>query len=125
MTVYKLKTPISEREIRKLAVNDTLYISGTMVTARDRAHKRALRFAKEGKALPIRLEGLAVFHCGPIMRQKNDTWVTVAAGPTTSNRMEAYEPDFIRLFKPRLVVGKGGMGEKTTEAMAKHGAVYG
>jgi fumarate hydratase subunit beta len=125
MTIHKLKTPISEEEIRKLAINDTLYVSGTMVTARDRAHKRALQFAKESKTLPINLEGLAGVHCGPVMRKQNDIWVTVAAGPTTSTRIDAYEPDFIRRFKPRLIVGKGGMGEKTTEAMAEYGAAYG
>ncbi len=125
MTTHRLKTPISEEEIRKLAINDTLYVSGTMVTARDKAHNRALQFAREGKALPINLEGLAVFHCGPVMRKQDGVWVAVAAGPTTSTRMEACEPDFIRHCKPRLIVGKGGMGEKTTEAMAKYGAVYG
>jgi len=52
-----MKTPISEDEVRKLAINDTLYISGTMVTARDKAHKRALHLAKEGKALPINWKG--------------------------------------------------------------------
>ena len=125
MTVYKLKTPISEEEIRKLAVSDTVLISGTMVTARDQAHKRALEFAKEGKPLPLNLEGLAIFHCGPVMRKQDDRWTVVAAGPTTSTRLEAYESDFIQNFKPRLIVGKAGMGEQTTEAMVKYGAVYG
>jgi tartrate/fumarate subfamily iron-sulfur-dependent hydro-lyase beta chain len=59
------------------------------------------------------------------MREEDDKWIAVAAGPTTSTRMEVYEADFIRRFKPRVVIGKGGMGEKTTEAMAKYGAVYG
>ena len=125
MTIHRLKTPISEEEIRELAINDTIYVSGMMVTARDKAHKRALQFAKEGKALPIDLEGLAIFHCGPVMRKQGGAWVAVAAGPTTSTRMEVYEPEFIRNFKPRLIVGKGGMGRKTTEAMAEYGAAYG
>ena len=125
MAVHKLRTPISEAEIRKLRVNDTLYVSGTIVTARDQAHKRALEYAERGIPLPVNLEGLAIFHCGPVMRKEDDKWITVAAGPTTSTRMEVYEADFIRQFKPRVVIGKGGMGKKTTEAMAKHGAVYG
>jgi fumarate hydratase subunit beta len=125
MAVHKLRTPISEAEIRKLNVNDTLYVSGTIVTARDQAHKRALEYAERGIPLPVNLEGLAIFHCGPVMRKEDDKWITVAAGPTTSTRMEVYEADFIRQFKPRIVIGKGGMGKKTTEAMAKHGAVYG
>jgi fumarate hydratase subunit beta len=125
MTVYKFKTPISEEEIRKLKVNDVLYVTGTMFTARDQAHKRALEYFKQGKQLPLNLEGLAVFHCGPIVKKKEDTWTIVAAGPTTSTRMDIFEDEFIKNFKVRVIIGKGGMGRRTTEAMAKHGAVYG
>ena len=49
MTVFKLKTPISEEEIRKLKVNDVLYVTGIMVTARDAAHKRALEYYYRNK----------------------------------------------------------------------------
>jgi len=125
MAVFKLKTPISEEEIRKLRVNDVLYVTGTIVTARDEAHKRALEFFKEGKKLPIDLEGLAVFHCGPIVKKEDDKWTIVAAGPTTSTRMDQFEDEFIKSFKVRVVIGKGGMGKKTTDAMQKYGAVYG
>jgi len=125
MAVYKFKTPISEEEIRKLRVNDVLYVSGIMFTARDQAHKRALEYFKQGKPLPLSLEGLAVFHCGPIVKKKEDTWTIVAAGPTTSTRMEIFEDEFIKNFKVRVIIGKGGMGKRTTEAMAKYGAVYG
>jgi fumarate hydratase subunit beta len=124
MATYKLKTPISEAEIRKLKVNDVLYMTGTVVTARDQAHKRALEYAKEGKSLPVNLEGLALFHCGPVVSKQGDKWVVVAAGPTTSARMDLFEDEFIRNFKVRVIIGKGGMGEKTANAMAKYGAVY-
>ena len=125
MAVYKFKTSISEEEIRKLRVNDVLYVSGTMFTARDQAHKRALEYFKQGKPLPLSLEGLAVFHCGPIVKKKEERWTIVAAGPTTSTRMEIFEDEFIKNFKVKVVIGKGGMGKRTTEAMAKYGAVYG
>lgn len=125
MAVYKFKTPISEEQIRKLRVNDVLYVSGTMFTARDQAHKRALEYFKQSKPLPLSLEGLAVFHCGPIVKKKEDRWTIVAAGPTTSTRMEIFEDEFIKNFKVRVIIGKGGMGKRTTEAMAKYGAVYG
>jgi len=125
MTVYKFKTPISEEDIRKLKVNDVLYVTGTIVTARDQAHRRALEFFKEGKPLPINLEGLAVFHCGPVVSKEGEKWIAVAAGPTTSTRMDIFEDEFIKNFKVRVVIGKGGMGKKTTDAMAKYGAVYG
>jgi len=125
MAVFKFKTPISEEDVRKLKVNDVLYVTGTIVTARDAAHKKALEQFKQGKSLPINLEGLAVFHCGPIVKKENDKWVVVAAGPTTSTRMDQFEDEFIKTFKVRVVIGKGGMGKRTTDAMQKYGAVYG
>jgi fumarate hydratase subunit beta len=125
MTEYHFKTPIPEADVRKLKVNDVLYVTGTIVTARDQAHRRALEFFKEGKPLPLNLEGLAVFHCGPVVRKDGDKWIAVAAGPTTSTRMDIFEDEFIKNFKVRVVIGKGGMGKKTTDAMAKYGAVYG
>lgn len=125
MAIYKLKTPIPEEDIRKLSVNDVLYVSGIMVTARDQAHRRALEQFKQGKTLPINLEGSAVFHCGPLMKKVNEKWTVVAAGPTTSTRMDIFEDEFIKDFKVRVIIGKGGMGKRTTEAMAKYGAVYG
>lgn len=125
MATYKLKTPISETDIRKLKVNDVVYISGIIFTARDQAHRRALELQKEGKKPPIDMEGLAVFHCGPIVKKEGDKWVVVAAGPTTSTRMDLFEDEFIKNFKVRVVIGKGGMGKKTTDAMKQYGAVYG
>jgi len=124
MATYKLKTPISEEEIRKLKVNDVLYVTGIIVTARDAAHRRALELFKEGKTLPIDLRGLAVFHCGPIVKKEDDKWVVIAAGPTTSTRMDIFEDEFIKNFEARVIIGKGGMGRRTTDAMKKYGAVY-
>ena len=125
MAVYKLKTPISEEDVRKLKVNDTIYITGIIFTARDEAHHRALEFHEKRKKLPIDLQGLAVFHCGPIVKKKGDEWIIVAAGPTTSTRMDLFEDEFIKNFRVRVVIGKGGMGKRTTDAMKKYGAVYG
>ncbi|MFX1533012.1 MAG: FumA C-terminus/TtdB family hydratase beta subunit [Promethearchaeota archaeon] len=125
MSVYKLKTPISEETIRKLKINDTIYITGIIVTARDSAHRRALEFFKKGEKMPIDLKGLGIFHCGPIIKKEEGKFITIAAGPTTSTRMEIFEDDFIKNFKPRVIIGKGGMGKRTTDAMQKYGGVYG
>jgi fumarate hydratase subunit beta len=125
MVTYKLKTPILEEDVRKLKVNDVIYVTGTMFTARDSAHKRALEYYKQGKKMPLDPQGLAVFHCGPIVKKENDKWTIVAAGPTTSTRMDLFEDEFIKNYKVRVVIGKGGMGKKTTDAMKKYGAVYG
>ena len=125
MSIYKLKTPVSEEDARKLGVNDTVYITGTIITARDAAHKRALKYYTEGKKMPINLEGLVIFHCGPVAKKEKDEWKIIAAGPTTSSRMNSFESEFIKNFKVRIIVGKGGMDSKTTNAMKKYGAVYG
>jgi fumarate hydratase subunit beta len=124
MVTYRFKLPISEAQVRKLRVNDVLYLSGTVVTARDQAHRRALAYAKEGKPFPLDIEGLAVFHCGPIMSKQDGQWVAVAAGPTTSTRLDVFEEEFIEAFKLRVVIGKGGMGKRSADAMSKYGAVY-
>ena len=71
------------------------------------------------------MEGLAVFHCGPIVKQVDNGWRVIAAGPTTSARMEPFEDEFIKNFKVRMVVGKGGMGKRTVDAMNNVGAIYG
>ncbi|MFX1474530.1 MAG: FumA C-terminus/TtdB family hydratase beta subunit [Promethearchaeota archaeon] len=124
MATYELTTPITEEAIRKLRVNDLLYITGTIFTARDEAHERALKMKAE-HPLPINPNGLAVFHCGPIVRKVGESWKLVAAGPTTSTRMEMFQDQFIKAFRVRVVIGKGGMGSRTAEAMKKYGAVYG
>ncbi|RLG83189.1 MAG: fumarate hydratase [Thermoprotei archaeon] len=124
MPTYYLKTPISEESIRKLRAGDIVYVSGIMITARDAAHRRMLEYLKEGKPLPVDLEGGVLYHCGPVVRKKNGEWEVVAAGPTTSARMELYEATVIEKFGIRIVVGKGGMGSKTAEACKKYGAVY-
>ncbi len=70
-------------------------------------------------------DGLPLYHCGPLVKRTNNEWTVLAAGPTTSMRMEAFEDEVIKNFGVRLVIGKGGMGEKTSMAMKEHGAVYG
>ena len=124
MTIYELRTPISEEQVRKLKTNDIVFLDGTIVTARDQAHKRSLELNKKGIGIPVNLEGLTLFHCGPVVYKVQQKWTVVAAGPTTSQRMEAFESEFVRIFKPRIIIGKGGMGEKTTEALKEYGAVY-
>lgn len=124
MAVYHLKTPLSESETRQLKVNDVLYISGLIVTARDQAHKRLLEHVRTGRSLPMDMRGLAIYHCGPVVKREDDKWLVVAAGPTTSTRMEPFTADLIRDLGIRVIIGKGGMDVKTTEAMARYGAVY-
>lgn len=120
-----LKTPIREEGVRRLTVGDVVYVTGTLLTARDAAHKRIVQFLHEGREIPMVFDGLPLYHCGPLVKKTDGEWTVLAAGPTTSMRMEAFEDEVIRNLGVRLVIGKGGMGEKTSRAMKEHGAVYG
>ncbi|MCC6014637.1 MAG: FumA C-terminus/TtdB family hydratase beta subunit [Desulfurococcaceae archaeon] len=124
MVEYRLRTPISEEDVRKLRVGDILYVTGVIHTARDAAHRRIIDYLKEGKPLPFDLRGGVVYHCGPVVAKRDDQWVVIAGGPTTSARMELYEYEVIEKLGVRVVIGKGGMGRRTAEACAKYGAVY-
>ena len=123
--VYRLRTPLDERDVRRLRVGDIVYLSGTVVSARDAAHRKALELLRRGEKLPIDLRGLAVYHVGPVVRKRPDgSWEVIAAGPTTSARMEAVEAEFIERTGVRMIIGKGGMGPRTAEACRRFGAVY-
>ena len=123
---YHLKTPISEKEVRNLRAGDLIYVTGTVITARDEAHLKALELHEKGVAPPVDFKGNGVFHCGPIM-QKGDggEWRVVAAGPTTSARMEIFQDEFIKVYRPSVIIGKGGMGGRTAKACQEYGCVYG
>ncbi|UCF10145.1 MAG: fumarate hydratase C-terminal domain-containing protein [Candidatus Bipolaricaulota bacterium] len=120
----EIRLPISEEEARALRVEDILYLTGTLFTARDEAHHRMLEAHRLGEAIPFRPDEMALFHCGPVVRRAEEGWEVVAAGPTTSVRMELFEDDFLRAFGTRIVIGKGGMGERTQAALEETGAVY-
>lgn len=121
---YRLKTPLNEEDIRKLKAGDVVYLDGIVYTGRDEVHIHALEGLKEGKKPPVDFDGAALFHCGPIMRKTDTGWEVVAAGPTTSSRMNSLEPEFIEKFHVRAIIGKGGMSQPTVDAMQKYGAVY-
>jgi fumarate hydratase subunit beta len=124
MSEIKLSTPPDESAVRSLKAGDIVYLSGDIYTARDEAHLRALEYSKEGKEMPVDFSNSAVFHCGPIMQKENDSWHLVAAGPTTSARMNSLEPEFISTLKVRAIIGKGGMSKPTLDAMKEFGCVY-
>lgn len=117
-----LTTPISDAALESLDIGDVVYLTGTLVTCRDVAHRRLI---ERGLELPVDLRGGAIFHAGPIVRQKADgSHEMVSIGPTTSMRMEKFEREFIRRTGVKLVVGKGGMGAETAAGCAENKAVH-
>jgi fumarate hydratase subunit beta len=125
----KLCTPLEEREIKELHLGDVVYLSGEVYTARDKAHQRIIVYESRGKEkeMPIKKSSV-IYHCGPLVQAskgkgKGD-WEIIAAGPTTSARMEEAAPKVIERLQIRAIIGKGGMGILTREAMRKYGCVY-
>ncbi len=116
-----LTTPIKTEDVTNLKIGDVVYLTGTLGTARDSGHKRRV---VEGVIPSCPFEGGAVFHAGPITKKEGDTLEIVAIGPTTSMRMEKHEADFIEQTGVKLIIGKGGMGERTTEACKRLKAVH-
>ncbi|MBR7153512.1 MAG: fumarate hydratase C-terminal domain-containing protein [Candidatus Methanomethylophilaceae archaeon] len=120
-----LNTPLSEQDVRSLKLGETVYVFGPVITGRDEMHIRAIERSVAGEDVPSDIEGAVLFHCGPIMVQREDgTWAVVAAGPTTSARMNKLEPEMIRRFGIRAIIGKGGMSKDVAEAMREVGCVY-
>ncbi|MDW5561678.1 MAG: FumA C-terminus/TtdB family hydratase beta subunit [Methanomassiliicoccus sp.] len=119
-----LRTPLSEIDVRSLHLGQEVLIDGTVHIGRDEVHLRALEMREQGKVIPFNMSGGVLYHCGPIARKKDDGWEILAAGPTTSARMNSLEPQFIHEFGVRAIIGKGGMSKPTLEAMREHGCVY-
>lgn len=116
--------PLSRDEALSLTVGDAVLISGRIITARDKAHQFLFNERPDPSSLPFDLNGSLIYHCGPIVKQIDKEFKIVACGPTTSARVEMYEWWVIEHFGIRAVMGKGGMGSKTLEALKKCGAVY-
>lgn len=115
----RIKTPIDEPTIRSLHAGDMVLLSGTVKTGRDEVHK----YLHQGGSIPS-LSGSVIYHCGPVVVDREGIKKVIAAGPTTSIREEPYQADVIKRYAIRAVIGKGGMGGKTLAALKESGAVY-
>lgn len=117
-----LTTPIAPEDLADIKIGDIIYLSGHIVTCRDVAHRRLI---EHKMALPVDLQGGAIFHAGPIVKPlADDKFQMISIGPTTSMRMEKFEREFVAQTGVRLIVGKGGMGPDTEAACREHGALH-
>ncbi|MEM4257853.1 MAG: FumA C-terminus/TtdB family hydratase beta subunit [Candidatus Thermoplasmatota archaeon] len=117
---YYCTLPLKKDLRKKIRVGDILYVTGILCTARDQAHKKLLN---RRKASFITAD-MALYHCGPLMKKEHDRWVVLSAGPTTSSRMEEYEAAILKRYGFSCIIGKGGMGEKTQEALQANSSIY-
>ena len=129
MKIFNL--PVQDEDINELRIGDMFYLSGTLVTGRDEVHHRVV---EEGIVLPVDLKGMAIYHAGPIVREAQSPvpnpqslghcFELVSIGPTSSIRMEKWAADFIKKIGVKIMIGKGGMGEKTQAACREYGAIH-
>lgn len=120
----KMNLPLTRDNVLKLNVGDMVLINGQLVTGRDKLHKFLFNEKPSKKQIPFNLDGTILYHCGPIIKRTPDGYKVIAAGPTTSMRVEMYEHRIISKYGLRGIMGKGGMGKKTLNALKENGCVY-
>ena len=102
---------LSKKDILKLKAGEFVELSGTVFTARDKAHEFLLK-----KNFP-KIKNQIIYHCGPIVKQKGKKFEIVSAGPTTSSRMNIYTPAIIHKYSIPAIIGKAGMDDNVKKAM--------
>lgn len=117
-----LITPISEEDLKDIKIGDIVYLTGSLTTCRDVAHRRLVEGHRQ---LPVDVRNNAIFHAGPIIRPlENDKFEMVSVGPTTSMRMEKFEKEFVEQTGVKVIIGKGGMGPNTEYACKNYKAIH-
>jgi fumarate hydratase subunit beta len=117
----RLRTPITEDVRTRLRAGDEVLLSGTILTARDEAHKRLHDMMKKGRRIPISLKDAVIYYCGPTPAAPRRP--IGSCGPTTSSRMDAFTPSLLRLGVAGMI-GKGRRSDEVKRAMRKFKAVY-
>lgn len=117
----KINTPLSLNQINSLKAGQEVFLSGTIYTARDQAHKRLVQAIGLGKTLPFELKEAIVYYCGPTQTPRGK--IIGSCGPTTSSRMDTFAS--LLLAKGlRGMIGKGNRSEEARSAIKKHRGVY-
>lgn len=116
-----IKAPISDENAKNLRSGDYVYITGTIYTARDAAHKRMAEALAEGKPLPIDMKNNIIYYMGPSPAREGRP--IGSAGPTTASRMDKYAPDLLDLGLKGMI-GKGKRSDAVKAAIMRNGAVY-
>ena len=116
-----LKAPFTDDVVRSLKAGDMVYISGTIYTARDAAHKRLVEMLADGQPMPFDFGGQAVYYAGPCPAKPSKPIGSV--GPTTGGRMDAYSPTLIAEGL-KVMIGKGSRSKEVVDALKQYTGVY-
>jgi fumarate hydratase subunit beta len=118
----EIALPLDEERARRLRIGDVVRFNGKLFTGRSSFYIRA---EEESILPPVDYDAINVMmHVGPVMEKVKGRWRPISLTSTTSIRMEKYAHKYIRKLKTRAIIGKGTMGEKTTEAMVEVGSVH-
>ncbi len=119
MDIKRIKAPFDKDELKELKAGDYVYISGSILTGRDAAHKRLCETILEGRELPVDIKGQGIYYVGPCFKDGRP----VSAGPTTSMRMDAYTP-LLCDNGCNVSIGKGDRAKGVYDAIVRSGGVY-
>lgn len=116
-----ITAPINKETAKELRAGDYVYLTGTIYTARDAAHKRMYEALEKGETLPLELKDNVIYYMGPSPAREGRP--IGSAGPTTASRMDKYAPALLDLGLTGMI-GKGKRSEAVREAIVRNGAVY-
>lgn len=116
-----INAPISDEDAKSLHSGDYVYITGTIYTARDAAHKRMAEALAAGQPLPIDMKNNIIYYMGPSPAREGRP--IGSAGPTTASRMDKYAPDLLDLGLKGMI-GKGKRSQAVIDGIVRNGAVY-
>ncbi len=116
-----INAPVDKEVMRQLNAGDMVYITGTIYTARDAAHKRMNEALNNEESLPVDLSGNLIYYMGPSPAREGRA--IGSAGPTTASRMDKYAPRLLDLGLGGMI-GKGKRSKEVIDAMVRNGAVY-
>lgn len=119
--MIKLTLPLDKKTVKSLKAGDSVLINGTIMTARDCAHKRIFEYIKEGKKLPFDLKDAIIYYAGPCPAKPG--MASGSCGPTTSARMDSFAPTLLDMGLGGMI-GKGEMSDEVREAIKRNTGVY-
>jgi fumarate hydratase subunit beta len=119
--MINISTPLTIDVRKRLKAGDEVLLTGTILTARDAAHKRLHEMIRKGRNLPLNIQDACIYYCGPTPARPGRA--IGSCGPTTSSRMDAFTPELIGLGLGSMI-GKGPRSKEVVGAIKKHKCVY-
>ena len=116
-----IQAPIKKEDAKSLRAGDYVYLTGTIYTARDAAHKRMQESLDAGEELPISMDRNVIYYMGPSPAREGRP--IGSAGPTTASRMDKYAPNLLDMGLGAMI-GKGKRNQAVVDAIVRNGSVY-